>query len=337
MVFGLTTFELLLFLKQVGFAVVGAAALWGFVFLIVREQVAHDRYCLVLEWVSERLLFPLFLGGGVAALAWLVMSFMTPAVAHEGVALAPHVEHVHAGLSLLSETVILWVFVTIAGFFVLQSKPRSSYRNLKIFYVLQFLFAALLTSLSTWTGSFDTLQWFYIGHSIHSIFTVGTVLILDFLFLISKSSAILKQHIYPLFPTISKVIWIGLGLDFLSSLLIYSEVFVITPKFLFMQTLIGILIVNGVLLSGPITRKLLLSVAEGGRRMERRWMRIADFAGAVSITSWLTITFVDAFAQLTLGYPTLIASYITIIILLFVGHNVWEYFHQESLPSALAS
>ena len=242
MFFGAEPIEVVLFLKQIGLAVVGASALWGFVFLIVRERINHEKRCLVLQWISERLLIPLLIGTALAALSSFAFSLMARAYAHEGVALAPTMDAIYRAFDIFSPLSLVWVVVTIGGFILLKSRPLVFHRNLKIFYVTQFILVSILISFPAWTGSFGKLQWFFIGHGFHSIFTVGTVIVLDFLFLISKSSPILKQHIYPLFFTMSKVIWIGLGIEFLSGLLVYSEAFALTPKFFFMQTLIGIII-----------------------------------------------------------------------------------------------
>ena len=164
------------------------------------------------------------------------------------------------------------------------------------------------------------------GHSFHSIFTLGTVLILDFLFLLSRPSDLLRQHIFPLFPTISKVIWVGLAIDFLSVSLVFQEALRLTPKFFFMQTVIAILILNGIWLGGPIARKLMHSMTEGGEAMTRRWMNIASIAGGLSVSSWGTITFMDSFENLPFAYWQYALGYLALIAILFLGHVVMERF-----------
>jgi hypothetical protein len=331
MPFGAEPIEFVLFLRQVGFALAGAAALWGFMFTKVRAWVAHEERCTVLEWIAGRLFIPLLIGIMLAVFSWLTLLVMVPAYAHEGISLAPSLESVYRGLELAAPLMILLVVLTLAGLAMFRFRSGAFHRNLAWFYALQFAVILVLISVQVWTGEFADAQWFFIGHSVHSIFTVGTVLILDFLFLTAKSSPILKQHIFPLFPTISKVIWVGLAIDFASVFLVFPEAVGLTPKFFFMQTVIGILVINGVLLAGPITRKLLASVGEGGERMAVRWMVFADLAGTVSITSWLTITFLDAFHALTLGYTTLALFYVALIAFLFVGHLFWERMHREPL------
>ena len=192
------------------------------------------------------------------------------------------------------------------------------------FYIVSVLFVVVLISFPVWSGEFSLNQWFFIGHSLHSIFTVGTVLVLDFLLLMAGTSTHLKQHIFPWFGTMSKVIWVGLGIDFLSVALIFGQALTLTPKFFFMQTVLGILTINGVLLSGPITRRLLSSIGKGAQALTKRWARIADISGIVSISSWLTITFFDSFTYLTLNYLPFVCFYLLISWLAFFGRNICD-------------
>jgi len=335
--FGIEFSEIVLFGRVLGGALAGAAALWGLVFSALKHkhrQGNKDR-CIVYEWISERLLLPFFVGVLISIVAWLASVLVVPVGAHEGVALVSSLAQQANALAFYSPLFFIWIGVAVIGLFTLGIKPTIFHRHISKFYALNFALAFLLLALSTWTGGFNREQWFFILHSTHSIFTLGTVLILDYLFLVSKSSDILKQHIYPLFPIISKVIWVGLGVDFLGVLLVYSQALETVPKFFFAQTLIGILIINGVLLAGPITRRLIASIKEGGK-LKQRWQLIGDVAGTISITSWFAVTLIDAFKNLTIGYGTLMLLYISLIVLLFVGRLIWGHLQKETLPVTAA-
>ena len=156
------------------------------------------------------------------------------------------------------------------------------------------------------------------------------------LFLTSNRSELLKQHVYSLFPTVSKVIWVGLSLDFISVFLI-SKYFVVTEKFLFVQTVITILIINGVLLSGPIARKMMNSVKDQAHHITAKWRRMGNIAGALSITSWLTITVMDFFKGLRLDYKELIFLYLGFFIFMFIGHLLFEYMESRKAPLTLSN
>ncbi|MCH7604844.1 hypothetical protein IID24_02570 [Patescibacteria group bacterium] len=100
-----------------------------------------------------------------------------------------------------------------------------------------------------------------------------------------------------------------------------------------MQTVLGILIINGVIMAGPLGRKLVDSVREHGEVMSRKWVAIASVAGMISVVSWSTNTFVDSFQHLTLGYLQFLLIYIGLIIVLYLGHELIE--HPQKEPSFL--
>jgi hypothetical protein len=327
--FGIELQELFLFGKQLGLSLLGAAGLWGFVFTKISKHHQKKEVCIAYEWTGTRLLFPLVAGAAITIISWILISIL-PAYAHEGIVLVPTQEHIALGMQVAMPAMVLWGIVLASALGLYTLKPQLFQKEIEWFYLSQLVFAVFLMLLFAWQGAVDKAQFFFWGHSVHSILTIGTVLVLDFLFLISKSSRLLQQHVYPLFPTLSKVIWIGLGIDFLSVALVFSQAIELTPKFFFMQTVIGILIINGTLLAGPITRKLIASVQKQGVAMQGAWKRAADIAGVVSIASWGSNTFVDFFENLTLTYPQLLATYIGIIILLFIGHLVFEHFERQN-------
>ena len=124
------------------------------------------------------------------------------------------------------------------------------------------------------------------------------------------------------------MIWLGLGIDFLSVALVFPEALQLTPKFFFMQTVIGILIVNGILLAGPVARQLQTSLREAGV-FTKRWKLTGDVAGVISLSSWSAITFVDFFHNLTLEYYQFLGLYAALIVALFCAHALWETFHRR--------
>jgi len=327
--FGAELTELITFTKQLGLALAGAASLWGLVFSIKCRHESGGEKCAIFEWIAGRLLAPLFVGVIIALTSWLLLSILTPVHAHEGISFVPPVTQVLQASSFTSTIFIIWLFFSMTSLLLKIGKPKFFYRHLKLFYVLQLGFAAFLISFPVWTGSFSQSQFFFLGHSLHSILTLGTVLVLDFLFLTSRSSVILRQHIFPFFPIISKVIWIGLGVDFLSVALVFPEALSLTPKFFFAQTIIGLIIINGVLLSGPITRKIVNSIKEGGEKLTKKWLRIADVAGTVSVSSWFIITLVDSFNNLTFRYYHFLIFFVAFFAMLFSAHLVWNYIEKR--------
>lgn len=329
--FGIEIYEVILLLKQLGVVVAGAAALWGIIFSRMDFRCG-ERECILYDWVAQKLALLVF--GGVA-LATLAFAFAQVFFvhAHEGIAIAPTLLETQAAFGLLGPLLILILLITLVGAFLYTFKPRVFDRYMTRFFIAEFVLLFIAASLTGWTGDLGREQLFFFAHGFHSIFTLGTVIVLDYLFLLSERSPILKQHIFPLFPSISKVIWVGLAFDFLSSLLILNQ-FEVTEKFLFMQTVIGILLINGVMLSGPITKKI-LSLIQEGKELTGKWSKWASAAGTISISSWLTITVVDFFEHLTLDYLTLLLLYFLLITILFIGHEGMERYQKKKSPPVM--
>lgn len=322
--FGIETHEILLLLKQLGIVIAGAAALWGAIFSR-KDFSCGEKECILYDWVAQKLALLVFGGVALASLAFVFAQTFF-AYAHEGIVIAPTFLETQAAFGILAPLLILILLLTLTGAFLYSFKRELFDRYMTRFFIAEFILLFIASSLTGWTGALGGEQLFFFAHGFHSIFTLGTVIVLDFLFILSERSPILKQHIFPLFPTISKVVWVGLAFDFASSLLILSQ-FEVTQKFLFMQTVIGILIINGVMLSGPITKKI-LSLIKEGKELTGGWSKWASAAGTISISSWLTITVVDFFEHLTLDYFTLLLLYLLLITVLFLGHEGMERYQK---------
>lgn len=327
--FGIEISEVFLFLKQLGFALAGASALWGAI-LSRKDFHCGEKGCLIYDWLSLRLLGLLAAGTAISAIAFLALLKIFPVYAHEGIAVFPTAGETISGLLFTGPILLIGIFLTLAGLFVKKINPSKFAEYLTSFFVIQFIIFFVLASVPAVTQDFDSRQVFFIGHGFHSIFTLGSVIVLDFLFLTSKRSSHLVQHVVPLFPTISKIIWVGFGFDLLSATFILPLA-EITSKVVFMQTVVGILLINGVLLSGPIARRIMKAVGTGGD-LSAKWEKFGDLAGTISITSWATITAVDSFQHLSLSYGVLLGSYAAVMILLYFGHRFISERQKKLMP-----
>ncbi|PIQ92165.1 MAG: hypothetical protein COV70_01260 [Parcubacteria group bacterium CG11_big_fil_rev_8_21_14_0_20_39_22] len=331
--FGAELYELLNFFKQVGLALSGASCFWGSAFLFksyAAQRQGNAESGLIFESVARKLMCTFSIGFIVAFAGWFALWQIVPAFAHEGIRIVPTGVQSQNAFSLTLPVYIFWIGLT-AIFLIKNLISTVSINSLKIFFIAQFLIVFGLISLYSWTG--DVLgreQIFFYFHGFHSIFTLGTVLVLDFMFISAEKSLTLKRHIFPMAPLISKVIFVGLGLDFLSVTLIFGEAVDFSVRFFVAQTIVGILIINGVILSGPITRKMLSALETGTGKMPAKWNTIANICGTISIISWISITFIDFFENLTLGYSVIMTVYFSLIVVAFTLHAVFEkYFLRE--------
>ncbi|MFT5180052.1 MAG: hypothetical protein ACI9GH_000292 [Candidatus Paceibacteria bacterium] len=325
---GIEFYQLLSFGRQFGWSVMGAASLWGIVFLhLANNKKMTDPAGVFLSWIGLRMRWLVVGGGLLVTTTWFLLTMLIPTQAHEGVTLVTtKVDTLNA---MLLMTPLYLGIIGIVMFFVIYNKKPSfligSRFGFSWFYPVVFLMASIGISYYTDLRGLPLNEIiFHIFHGFHSIFTIGTVLCLDLLFLSTQNAPFVQRNIFPYFPKISKVIWIGLSLDLLSTLLIYPQAIVLTPRFYFAQIVVGILIINGILLSGVITRRMLKNVKEGHKERTFFWEKFATVAGAISITSWTAITIVDQLHNITLSLPMLFLVYLLVICSVIIGHEMWN-------------
>lgn len=338
--FGITFFGLLRFGVQLGLALAGAASLWGWV-MSRRARGAQDEKGEAFTRMARFLMGWFVLGTVLFVGAWLLLAllvFSPEAQAHEGITIRNIAEgFIRQGILINA------VFVAgIAAFALFGLRLLSKTRGRRDeflsrapkYFSVQFVLVSVIMFFTVWTGSLGREQIFFFFHNWHSIFTLATVLTVDALFLATLSSDALRRALYPFFPLMSKVIWTGLGIDFLTNMLIYQDHWVRDDQFFFLQTVIGILVINGTLLSGRINEALVRLIRPDGTvgRLSGPVLHIVHFSGAISIISWLTITFVDFFV-LPFSYAALLGGYLALIPLAYIGSSVGERMMMSLLPA----
>lgn len=248
-------------------------------------------------------------------------------LAHEGITINPTIDWLRAGLLVTEPFVIALILFFVAGLIYRANNKKGFIEHIHYFYTTILVLATIIISLPVWTG-INAEKLFFIGHNMHSILTLGTVLILDFVMLKAKYTDTYKKHLYPHLPTISKVIWLGLAIDFISVAFVFEQAMVWTNKFVFMQIIVGIIIINGIFLSGPVTRKLNESVkGKTVKPLSKKWNMAATISGCISIASWTTITFTDFLKGVdTLSLSAFITAYIGFVILAFIIYETMEHY-----------
>jgi len=310
--FGIEFTEIIVFVRLLGIAVVGAAAFWGFVFL--QKGWVNAARKLLFMFFPALLVYGFMWG----VLAWKLCVFC--ASAHEGISLAQTVNQL--ALSMQNQYLVFIALVLVGATSFLLFLLRRSFllTHLSVVYGLSFLLCSILL-LHPW-GSLESPQHVISSalHNWHAIFTIGSVLVVDFLYMALKSRPARLERI---FPMVTLGIWAGLGLDFVSAGLVFQEEFLVTDKFLFAQTLIGIIIINGVLIAGPLARAILAS------GLSPKLKKILGISGAVSLVSWIGNGALDSFRSLTLSYGELLIFYIVLVTIVFLVHEGMERFEKQ--------
>ncbi len=302
------------FIAQVAVSVAGAAALWG-LFFAWRGKKKNNKSFFELEIK----LAPLFFGAFAAFLFfWCAAVFIYPSIAsaHEGI-VRTHAEYIQKGFAAGLPWVVLITVTGAVGFYLYRARKNIFKNYAHWFFFTQFVLISVFLWLVSYTGELFSKQQVSLGlHNWHSIITLGTVIVVDYLFLKCETQEKLKKVLYPSYPAMSVAIWTGLGIEFLSTTLFSGDI-PDTSQFLFNQTVIAILVINGALLSVKINEALIKLVkSEQHSQLSSGMEKVVGISGAVSFASWLTITFLDFF-ELPFGYWILIVLYLGFIAVLY--------------------
>jgi hypothetical protein len=247
------------------------------------------------------------------------------ASAHEGISIKQSLEGVAVALQAQYWLYFITLFWGLIGAFLLILKRKTLLQqpNLSIFYGVAFFLLSMFL-LFPWGANEPLKRDVSISlHNWHSILTLGTVLVIDFLFTMLNYRFV--PQLQRIFPIMTKAIWIGLGLDFLSAGLVFGEEFVASDKILFMQTLVGIVIINGALLSGPIIRTAFsYRQAKNSDKLSPRLYKIIGISGVISLIGWLSITALDGFRNITLNYWQLLGVYIVFAVVAYLFRGLFE-------------
>lgn len=318
------------FLMQLGLALAGATSLWSVFLHYLRQKTADESKSKNLEKLTS-VLIPLFSSGLLLfILSWVVLKeffYATVSLAHEGIIVKATIDYIKDGLEAVSIPVYLLILLSIILLYIFRFRKDLFNRYAIFLFSANFLIISFIDVFILYTNSFDKLQLFYFLHHWHSIFTLGTVICVDYFYLKTITDVNLRRTIYPIFPFFSALIWTGLGLDFLSNILIFKQGFIVNTQFLFIQTVIAIIIINGALLSSRINNRLLESVNPNNPRpLKRREELTFGFSGSVSIISWLTIAFIDLFV-FDLKYWQFLTLYFGAIFIAFLTDQMLTKIH----------
>lgn len=318
--------ELSRFFSQVSIAAFGAASLWGLVLVAVpswrdplprekRERIARILFRLSAVFL---LLYLLFWSAGA------FLFFAPEAVSHEGIRIIPSEQEIVNGFRVTFPMVALLALLGAFGLFAHLRRKEFFRRFASVFFFLQFALASAILALAVSDGEWGSRQLFFSLHSWHSVLTLGSVIAVDILYFATLRLHDLKAAIYAFFPLVSIFVWVGLGIDFLSVILIAEEAFVVTSQMLFSQTVVGIIILNGAFLASKANDALIRGTSpDGATALDRPTELLFGIAGSVSIASWTTITFVDFFT-FAVGYGTLLVAYALVVVAAYLAHFALE-------------
>lgn len=158
-------------------------------------------------------------------------------------------------------------------------------------------------------------------HAISATIGVGTATITDiffFRFLTDRKISVFEADVL---NTLSKVIWVALGLLIVTGLGLYlpsSEVLSLSSKFAVKMIGVLVLLVNGIALNLIVSPRLMhISFGDSHKHMDGelvRLRRIAFALGAVSISSWYMIFILGSIRSISLPASSLLSLYIAVLL-----------------------
>ena len=105
-----------------------------------------------------------------------------------------------------------------------------------------------------------------------------------------------------------------------------------SPQFFFVQTIVAVVILNGMLFTGPLTEKLIDGVSEKRvKPLEEKWVTIAHVSGVLTFSSWTTIVYLSFTHAFHFSYGTLMVSFLVKLALVFIAYIVLEYLLETPL------
>ncbi len=326
------------FLVQASAAVLGATSLWGMVFSL-KASAIRGYGTGIFQALNRVLLLLGSIAFFIMAASWGIAYTLVPATtwAHEGISITPTLEGLQQGFATTAPLIILMALLATlsVGLFL-----RSYSRFVRFSHILFGTQFTIITLYMGWNTGAETLRQaiYFFFHDWHSILTVGTVIVVDILYVATLPHVSLRRALYRFYPIMTGAIWVGLGIDFAANALVFQEAF--RPhhaQFLFTQVVTAVIIINGALLSERISGVLLRwvqqknthNVSYVAEAPEKKVMHILGLSGSVSVVSWLSITFLD-FVDTGLSFGVLAAIYAGAVLLAFAGHRLLE----ERVPAA---
>ncbi|MDD4989005.1 MAG: hypothetical protein PHV42_01075 [Candidatus Pacebacteria bacterium] len=318
---------LVVFFEQLGLALAGAACLWGIFFSVNADNAKEEGKKKIFDDITKKLFIPFTFGFIISTLVWIVRAFSRTDFASR------YTFKVFSNLSLTSQYVeksvpVIWiVFILLSlGFIFFSSFWKKKFPHLiRTFYLVNFIIIFILISFPTGLLNFDNDHLFFIKHGFPLIFTIGTVMIVDFLFFFTRSSLRAKRVIFPFFTILNKFVWIGLGIHFFTDWINGGQI-LLSPLFYFVQIVTAIIIINGMLFTGPLTEVLISGVSERRvKPLEKKWGIISGISGVVSFSSWTTLTIATLIPNLPLSLSTLLFVYVIKIVVIYVAFLFIEW------------
>lgn len=173
-------------------------------------------------------------------------------------------------------------------------------------------------------------QLFTIIHVFSVIVGMGGALISDILFNLYIQDKKINPTENKTLATLSKIIWISLGVIVLTGFFIFLSApvqYAHSTKFLLKTIVVAVLIINGFLF-WKITHKALHKINFTDMNIRHTYVRIRKLSfafGAISIVSWITAFILGSIKAIPVSLTYALGIYVLILIGAIIGSQCVEY------------
>lgn len=166
-------------------------------------------------------------------------------------------------------------------------------------------------------GFIDARQFFILLHLLGVGIGMGSALSSDWMFMKSVRDEVISHKEFEFLKTASMFVWIGLGLLILSGvfLVILSPGFLESSKFLAKMTVVGVIIVNGIIFHTSHIPRMLRHRGEHFPSSDefRRKSRFLYISGAVSASSWIYTLVLGGLGSVPYSYVSIVGLYLVVL------------------------
>jgi hypothetical protein len=173
-------------------------------------------------------------------------------------------------------------------------------------------------------------QIFVVLHALAAAAGLGSVVVTDTLFFRFLKDFKISQKEDDTLRAISKVVWVIIGIIFLTGLALYLSApmdYLTKSKFITKLVIFGVIVANGLLLNYLITPKL-RKIVFGPIAVEQSWhlrifRRIAFASGALSLISWLCVFILGSIRSIPLTATKGLLVYVGICAVTILGSQIY--------------
>lgn len=156
-------------------------------------------------------------------------------------------------------------------------------------------------------------------HLVGIVLGFGAALMADiFFFKFLKDRKVTEDQV-KILKVFSKIIWVGLGIIIFSGLLLFLsniEFYLNSAKFLTKMSVIGVIVINGLVLNFAVTPKLTSISFTAGKDEDNKMQNARSLAfasGAISAVSWWTAFILGVLQFSPAPFPIMFGTYLIIL------------------------